>query len=115
MAAPRGAGTFAVLGEGGVRRFLWIPALLGAAVLYAFIDADTGVRPWLRLGMDLSASQERITALEIEIAALNRDKEALERDPDALERAIREELEFARPGEVVVRLPSAAPTNPRIP
>ena len=115
MATPRGAGTFAALGEGGVKRFLWIPALLGAAVFYAFIDDETGVRPWLRLSMDLSASQERISALEIEIAALNRDAEALGSDPDALERAIREELEFARPGEVVVRLPSAAPTNPRIP
>jgi hypothetical protein len=76
---------------------LWIPALLGAAVLYAFIDDETGVRTWLRLGMELSASQERTTALQIEIAALNRDAEALERDPAALERAI------------------AAPTNPRIP
>lgn len=98
-----------------MRRFLWIPALLGAAVLYAFIDDDVGVRTWLRLGRDLSASQERIAALQLEIAALRRDAETLESDPAALERAIREDLEFARPGEVVVRLPSAAPTNPRIP
>jgi cell division protein FtsB len=98
-----------------VRRFFWIPALLGAAVLYAFIDDEAGVRPWLRLRMDLSASQERISALQVEIAALQRDAEILERDPSALEQAIREDLELARPGEVVVRLPWAEPTNPRIP
>ena len=52
---------------------------------------------------------------QLEIAALRRDVETLESDPAALERAIREDLVFARPGEVVVRLPSAVPTNPRIP
>jgi cell division protein FtsB len=98
-----------------VRRFLWIPALLGAVVLYAYIDDEAGVRTWHRLGMDLSASQERIAALQLEIAELRRDAEALESDPAALERAIREDLEFARPGDVVVRLPSAERTNPRIP
>jgi cell division protein FtsB len=98
-----------------VRRFLWIPALLGAVVLYAFIDDEAGVRTWHRLGRDLGASQERIAALQLEIAELRRDAEALESDPAALERAIREDLEFARPGDVVVRLPSAERTNPRIP
>jgi cell division protein FtsB len=98
-----------------VRRFLWIPALLGAVVLYAYIDDEAGVRTWHRLGMDLSASQERIAALQLEIAELRRDAEALESDPAALERAIREDLEFARPGDVVVRLPSVERTNPRIP
>ena len=98
-----------------MRRFLWIPALLGAVGLYAFIDDETGVRTWHRLGTDLSASQERIAGLELEIEALRRDAEALESDPAALERAIREDLEFARPGDVVVRLPPAERTNPRIP
>ena len=48
-----------------MRRFLWIPALLGAAVLYAFIDDEVGVRTWLRLDSDLSESQARIAALQL--------------------------------------------------
>jgi cell division protein FtsB len=98
-----------------VRRFLWIPVLIGAAALYATVDDEAGVLTWHRLGTELDESRERIAALEREIAALRRDAEALENDPAALERAIREDLEFARPGEVVVRLPSDGPPNPRIP
>jgi cell division protein FtsB len=40
--------------------------------------------------------KERVETLEFEI-------NALETDPFALERAIREDLELARPGEIVVR------------
>ena len=38
------------------------------------------------------------------IAALLREIEALRSDPAALERAIREELNFVRPGEVIVQV-----------
>ncbi|MDH3213805.1 MAG: septum formation initiator family protein [Myxococcales bacterium] len=97
-----------------MRRFLWIPAILGVAALYAVIDDVTGLRPWLRLRGDFRASQERIAGLQLEIAALRRESTVLENDPAALERAIREDLEFARPAETVVRLPSSTPTTSRI-
>jgi cell division protein FtsB len=98
-----------------VRRFLWIPALLGAATLYSVFDDGAGIRTWLRLASDLRSAQESIDALRLEVAALRREAAALESDPAALESAIREDLEYARPGEVVVRLPLAASTNARIP
>jgi cell division protein FtsB len=98
-----------------VRRFLWIPALLGAATLYSVFDDGTGIRTWLRLAADLRTAQENIAALRLEVAELRREAAALESDPVALERAIREDLEYARPGEVVVRLPSPPSTNARIP
>ena len=39
----------------------------------------------------------------------------LEDDPFEIERAIREDLEWARAGETVVRIPGAPDSNPRFP
>ena len=52
---------------------------------------------------ELEVSRNRIAALNTRVETLTSEINALERDPFALERAIREELELARPGEIVVR------------
>ncbi len=98
-----------------MRRFLWIPALLGAVLLYVAFDDAAGLRSWLRLNAKLRAEQTRIAELRDEVVSLRRQREALADDPAAIERAIREDLEWARPGEVVVRLPSFDRSNTRIP
>ncbi len=98
-----------------MRRFLWIPALLGAALLYAAVDDAAGLRTWLQLDAELRAKQTRIAVLRNEVISLRRQQEALADDPAAIERAIREDLEWARPGEVVVRLPPFDRSNARIP
>ncbi len=100
---------------GSVRRFLWIPALLGAVLLYVAFDDAAGLRSWLRLDAELRAKQTGIAELRDEVVSLRRQREALADDPAAIERAIREDLEWARPGEVVVRLPSFDHSNARIP
>ncbi len=71
----------------------------GAAVL----DRDSGIGAWLQLRKDLNASHARIEVLAQEIRALRSEVALLETDEFKVEQAIREELELARPGEVVVR------------
>jgi cell division protein FtsB len=88
-------------------RVWWIPALLAVALAAAVLDQDAGIRAWLGLRRDVAASEERLQALRAEIEARRQEARALESDPAAQERAIREELGWARPGELVVKLPPA--------
>lgn len=80
--------------------------MLGLAVCAAVlvvVDRDSGVGTWLRLRSELDESDSRIQRLEAETRALERQIEELRGEPWAIERAIREDLDLARPGEVVVR------------
>lgn len=86
-----------------------IPALVGAALLAAWLDADSGIRAYLRLRDDVGAGEAHLQALRSEIGVLEAEQAALEKHGSfAQERAIREDLEWARPGETVVRLPAPA-------
>jgi len=98
-----------------VRRLLLIPALLGAGLVYAVLDADSGIRPLLQVRRNVAESRERIAAIRGEVDALKREAAALGGDEFAIERAIREDLELARPGERVVRFTPPEGTNPRFP
>jgi cell division protein FtsB len=98
-----------------VRGWLWIPALAGVVAAVAVLDGDSGMGTWLRLRGDLGEARARIGAIRAEIDGLAREAEALENDEFAIERAIREELEYARRGETVVRLPREDPASPRFP
>ena len=92
-----------------MKRFWWVPALLCAVAVWvavwAGLDADTGLRSWWRLQSDLAGAERRIAALKSEVAALEAEALALVDEGFALEKAIREDLEYARSGETVVRLP----------
>ena len=77
--------------------------LLAGALGIAIADGDSGFPMWLRLRSDEALAKERLAELEAETGALRVEIEALEREPFALERAIREDLQLARPGELVVR------------
>lgn len=96
-------------------RLLWIPALIVAALVAALLDRDAGILPWLRLRDDVAAKEARVEALRGRIADLEAQARALESDPFAQERAIREELEWARPGDTVVRLGPDAPPGDETP
>lgn len=80
-----------------------VPALLAAALGIAVADADSGIPMWFRLREDAGPAAVRVGALRRETEALSAQIEALESEPFALERAIREDLELALPGEVIVR------------
>jgi cell division protein FtsB len=80
-----------------------VPAIVLSVVVLAIADGDSGVSTWMKLRHELAVSAGRLEALERETDGLRSQIEALERDPFALEQAIREELELAQPGEIVVR------------
>ena len=69
----------------------------------------------MRQRADLENSDERIAKLEAENTRLKQEIESLERDAFAIERAIREDLEYARVGETVIRVPDEPDSNARIP
>lgn len=72
----------------------------------ALLDHESGIGIWLELREDLAVSSDRVEQLARENEALRQEIELLEVEPAALERAIREELDLARPGEIVVRFES---------
>ncbi len=98
-----------------MRRFLLIPALVAAVVVYAAFDQDSGLSRWWRLRGELRAAEMRIATARDEVARLTREAKGLEDDPFAIEKAIREDLGLARPGETIVRLPRASTSSPRFP
>ncbi len=100
---------------GIVKRLLIIPALLLAALIYLSVDQGAGLSTWMRDRDALEQSEEQIARLEAEIVRLRAEVGRLEGDPFAIERAIREDLEWARDGETVVRIPGALDSNPRFP
>ena len=82
-------------------------AVLVAASGIALLDGEAGIQTWLALREEARVSHARVAALEHEVERLTAQIEALDSDELALERAIREDLELARPGEWVVRFRSA--------
>jgi len=87
----------------------WVRALgLGTAAIVIFgvsalLDRESGFGVWLELGEDLARSEARVTELLRQNEAMRREIEILEAEPAALDRAIREELDLALPGEIIVR------------
>jgi cell division protein FtsB len=88
---------------------------LALALIYLVVDRGSGVSTWVRQRADLENSDEQIAELEAENARLKQEIESLQSDPFAIERAIREDLEYARAGETVIRLSDERDSNPRIP
>ena len=89
---------------GGVRTTLVVPlALAGVTLAIAIADSEAGIATWLRLRSDVARAQQQVDVLVRATEALRGQIDALNDDPFALERAIREDLEFARPGEIIVR------------
>ena len=95
---------------------IWIvPALALLALAGAALDENSGVARWRHLRAELAEADARIAALDLELAALRGEAARLESEPFAIERAIREELELARPGQEIVRLPRSGAASVRNP
>jgi cell division protein FtsB len=92
-----------------------IPVLLVLALGQAALDEKAGIRRWLYLRGELAEARTRIEGLRGEIAELRLEAQRLEAGGFATERAIREELEYARPGQTLLRLPRDSASNHRIP
>jgi len=101
---------------GGTVRRLWlIPLVLLIALGYALLDGRSGIGQARRLTGDLDAAHARIEALRAKNAQLHEEAASLRDDPLARERALREDLDLARPGETLVRIPREEHETPRIP
>lgn len=93
-----------------MRPLVWVPLVLALTLALAtsLADSRSGVRAWWSLRADRADAQARIRVLHAEIDRLRGDAQGLRDEAGlAVERAIREDLDLARPGEVVVRVPDA--------
>ena len=95
-----------------MKKWAWVVAILATAVVLAVVDSGAGLRTWLDLRGEARAAHGRVAVLADDVERLSVEIEALGSDPLAIERAIREDLELARPGEWVVRFASAANDHP---
>jgi cell division protein FtsB len=80
-----------------------VVAGLVAALALAAVDGESGLLTWLDLSEERSALHAQIDEKRRVNEALARQIEALQNDPYEADRAIREALDFAKPGETVVR------------
>lgn len=92
-----------------------MPLIVLLALVYAFLDSRSGIVGALRLRADLDAAQARIDAIRSRNDDLRSQAMAFREDPFAREQAIREGLDLARPGEILVRIPREDGRSPRIP
>jgi cell division protein FtsB len=89
-----------------VRSLLLALALVAAAAAWAWLDPNDGISTWLSLRSDVAQAEARVRGLEVQNASLAEEAQDLRSEPFAQERAVREELRWVRPGEVLVRVPA---------
>lgn len=76
--------------------------LIALCALLALLDGESGLGIWHELRVDLEVSRARVADLVEQNEALRREIVLLEADPTAMDRVIREELDMALAGELVV-------------
>lgn len=99
------------------RRRLATAAVCLIAGLIAFhtIAGENGLLMYREKRVEYQRLQQQIEALQQENERLGRDIKALRSDPHAIEREAREQLRYARPGEVVYILPAPPASTPASP
>lgn len=97
-----------------MRPFLLAITLVVTVLAYAWLLPESGFPTWLRLRQEVTQAEQRIELLERQNHALRDEVVALQRDSFAQERAVREELGWVRPGEVLVRAPADAMAGPPV-
>jgi cell division protein FtsB len=91
-----------------VRRFLLVPGILLLFAAYVLLNRAGSIRTWHELRSDLEEGEARIQVLEDQNEAMRFEVQDLEDNDFAVERVLREELELAKPGEVLVVLPEVS-------
>ncbi len=96
-------------------RRAWRPAGTVVAVLLALllmghvVNGKNGLSVWRQKRVEDRELQKQIHDVQLENAQLRQQIERLKSDPDAVEHEAREKLHYAKPGEVIYTLPTAAP------
>lgn len=88
------------------QKLLAVATALAVALSLVSVADAKGFRRYLKLRDDVESLHERNTALAAQNESLRREIQALREDPAALERAVREELGYVKPGELVFHLES---------
>lgn len=94
---------------------IWRPAgtllavLLALLVTWHVIHGKDGLSAWQKKHAQEHQYQQEIEELQKENAQLRDRIQHLQSDPDAIQHEAREELHYAKPGEVIYTLPAALP------
>lgn len=97
---------------------LWWPAgtllavLLALLVTWHVVNGKDGLSAWQKKRTEARHYQQEIDRLQKENAQLRDRIQHLQTDPDAIEHEAREELHYAKPGEVIYTLPAPLPPPP---
>ncbi len=86
-----------------LQKFTLFAAASGGIAVATLFDGR-GLRRWQALREEVAAVRAHDDALARENAALAREVDAREHDPRYQVRAVREELGFVRPGELLLEL-----------
>jgi cell division protein FtsB len=94
---------------------IWRPAgtllavLLALLVTWHVIHGKDGLSAWQKKRGQEHQYQQEIEKLQKENAQLRDRIQHLQSDPDAIQHEAREELHYAKPGEVIYTLPAGLP------
>ena len=86
-------------------------ALLALALAWHVIFGTNGMMAYQRKRAQYRQLQQQIGDLQKQNQELEQDVEKLRSDPQTIERQAREQLRYARPGEVIYTLPAAKPAK----
>lgn len=89
-------------------------ALAGLLLWHVFYGKD-GISVWQRNRAEDHELQKEIEQYQQENAQLRDRIQHLQSDPDAIQHQAREELHYARPGEVIYTLPAPPPGQTQAP
>ena len=87
-------------------------ALLAAAMVWHVAFGADGMVAYLHKRAEYRNLQSQVGSLDQENQHLQDEVKRLRSDPETIERQAREQLRYARPGEVIYTLP--APKNPPV-
>ena len=91
---------------------LWRPAgtvvsvVLALLVTWHVVYGKHGLSVWQQKRAEDRALQQEIQNLQQENAQMRQQIQRLQSDPEAIEREAREQLHYAKPGEVIYTLPA---------
>ncbi len=90
-------------------------AILGLFVLALVVHDVFGAHGFMamrRTQNEINKVRKDIDRLSSENVELGEQVKALKTDPHLIEKIAREELQHAKPGEVIIRIPQAQPASP---
>jgi len=87
-------------------------ALLAALLAVHVLFGANGMIVYHKKRTEYRSLQNNLQQLEKENDALSQQIRALKSDPEAIEKEAREQLRYAKPGEIIFLLPAPKPDSP---